>query len=91
VTETSELLQVPREQRIWVWRAESQQAAGQAIYGWSETRLVVRTLRGVKMQTVQQLFDEFAAALQFPWYFGENWAAFDECLTDLAWLPPEAG
>jgi hypothetical protein len=59
--------------------------------GWSlmsdSPRVVVRFLRGNKMRTVNSLFDEFAAALQFPYYFGENWNAFDECLTDLAWLP----
>ncbi|NGY75562.1 hypothetical protein F6Y02_01625 [Bacillus megaterium] len=33
--------------------------------------------------------DEWAAALQFPDYFGENWAAFDECLNDLDWLPAD--
>jgi hypothetical protein len=47
---------------------------------------VVRTIRGSKMKTVDSLFDEFAAALQFPHYFGENWNALDECLTDLDWL-----
>lgn len=47
---------------------------------------VVRFLRGKKMATVQSMFDEFAAALQFPYYFGNNWAAFDECLADLGWL-----
>lgn len=60
--------------------------------GWSlrssdSSRVVVRFLRGNKMRSVNSLFDEFTAALQFPYYFGENWNAFDECLTDLAWLP----
>jgi Barstar (barnase inhibitor) len=48
---------------------------------------VVRFVRGKKMTTVQGFYDEFAAAMQFPYYFGYNAAAFDECLTDLSWLP----
>lgn len=36
------------------------------------------------------LFNEFGAALQFPYYFGENWAAFDECLADLSWMEADA-
>jgi len=64
-------------------------------FGWSLARhdgrqVVVRFLRGQKMQTASQLFDEFAAALQFPHYFGENWNALLECLTDLEWLPDGA-
>jgi RNAse (barnase) inhibitor barstar len=47
----------------------------------------VRVVRGKKMRTATDLFDEFAAAFQFPDYFGENWNAFDECLDDLEWLP----
>ncbi|MFD4444578.1 barstar family protein [Nocardia sp. NPDC058519] len=43
----------------------------------------VRELRGAKMRTVAELFDEFAAAFQFPYYFGANKDAFDECLRDL--------
>ncbi|MTK34715.1 hypothetical protein GL305_33545 [Nocardia seriolae] len=39
-----------------------------------------RELRGRKMRTVAGVFDEFAAAFQFPYYFGENKDAFDECL-----------
>jgi hypothetical protein len=46
-------------------------------------------VRGKKCQEFQSMFDEFSAALQFPYYFGENWAAFDECLNDLEWLPFE--
>lgn len=51
---------------------------------------VSRMIRGHKTRTTATLFDEFAAALQFPCYFGENWDAFDECMTDLAWVPGDA-
>jgi hypothetical protein len=51
---------------------------------------VARVIRGRKARTVAGLFDEFAAAFQFPYYFGENWDAFDECLNDLEWLPADA-
>ena len=49
-----------------------------------------RLIRGHKMRTAGALFDEFAAALQFPCYFGENWDALNDCLTDLVWLPGKA-
>ncbi|MGN2641490.1 barstar family protein [Nocardia takedensis] len=42
-----------------------------------------REVRAAKMRTAAGVFDEFAAALQFPYYFGENKDAFDECLRDL--------
>lgn len=66
-------------------------AADETVLAWSESGLVVRVVRGRKMRTLQGLFDEFAAALQFPWYFGENADAFDECIADLDWLPPHEG
>lgn len=66
-------------------------AAAEAAWGWQEAGLTVRVVRGRKMRTVDDLFDEFAAALQFPYYFGENWPAFDECLSDMDWLPTSVG
>lgn len=44
---------------------------------------LVREVRGSKMPTVAAVFDEFAAAFQFPYYFGDNKNAFDECMRDL--------
>ena len=49
--------------------------------------MVTRMLRGSKMRQLESLYDEIGAALQFPDYFGENGPAFDECITDLSWLP----
>ena len=66
-------------------------AAADAVLGWGAAGLTVRVLRGRKMRTLDSLFDEVAAALQFPYYFGENWAAFHECLADMDWLPAGEG
>jgi hypothetical protein len=53
-------------------------------------RLVARLIRGRKSTTREAFFDESAAALQFPYYFGENWDAFNDCITDLSWLRADA-
>lgn len=68
-----------------------QKCAAEEAWGWREAGLTVRLLRGHKMRTVDRLFDEMSAALQFPYYFGENWPALDECLADMDWLPSRAG
>jgi RNAse (barnase) inhibitor barstar len=47
---------------------------------------LVRTLDGRQMRSVHELLLEFATGFQFPWYYGENSAALDDCLTDLSWL-----
>jgi RNAse (barnase) inhibitor barstar len=49
----------------------------------------VRVIRGWKCSTYQALHNEVAAALQFPNYYGENWDAMDECITDLDWMPAD--
>lgn len=43
-------------------------------------------VRGAKSTDEASFFDELAAALQFPYYFGENWNAVWDCITDLNWL-----
>ncbi|MGI5221288.1 barstar family protein [Nocardia sp. CA-290969] len=40
-------------------------------------------LRGTRMRTLGALYDEFAAALQFPYFFRPNKDSFDECMWDL--------
>lgn len=50
---------------------------------------VLRYIRGERCKNEKSTLQEFAAALQFPYYFGTNWDAFDECMSDLSWLPGE--
>ncbi len=49
----------------------------------------VRVIRGWKCLTYESLHNEVSAALQFPNYYGENWDAMDECITDLEWMPAD--
>lgn len=68
-----------------------QQTLASARTEWVGLGLTVRIVRGRKMRTLRGVFDEFAAALQFPLYFGENMDAFDECIGDLEGLPAGKG
>ena len=43
-------------------------------------------VRGTKMRTVAGFFDELAAALQFPIWFGANWDALVDVARDRGWL-----
>ena len=52
-------------------------------------RLCARIVRARKALTTAAFFDEIASAFQFPYYFGENWDALNDCVSDLDWLPGE--
>jgi Barstar (barnase inhibitor) len=84
------LLSVSDSSALLVIEADAKSSA-EVVLGWRDAGLTVRAVRGRKMRTVEDMFDEMAAALQFPNYFGENWPAFDECLADMDWLPMNVG
>lgn len=55
---------------------------------WQESQAgaYVSYLRGKNCKTEDAFLIEVAASFQFPYYYGENWPAFDECIQDLEWL-----
>ena len=46
-------------------------------------------LDGKKINSKQTFLKQAAEAMEFPTYFGANWDAFDECITDLTWCPAQ--
>jgi RNAse (barnase) inhibitor barstar len=48
--------------------------------------LLDRTFPDAVVRAIRDFFNEVSAAWQFPYYFGENWNAFNDCITDLEWL-----
>ncbi len=74
------LLLRSRPAGLWLLRGEAETVHG------LETRLV----EGARCATSAELFDEWSAALEFPEQFARDWDAFDECVSDLEWLPGTA-
>jgi hypothetical protein len=56
------LLSVSEASAFLVMEADARSAAN-AVLGWADAGLTVRTVRGRKMRTVERLFDEMAAAM----------------------------
>jgi hypothetical protein len=51
------------------------------------SEFAVAVLDGNEAATRTGFFEEIDRALRFPDYFGRNWDAVYDCLTDLSWLP----
>jgi hypothetical protein len=51
------------------------------------SNVVLVTVDGSAIESKAELLRALATALDFPPYFGRNWDALADCLTDLAWLP----
>lgn len=43
-------------------------------------------INGDEIIDQNSFFKEFATVLNFPNYFGHNWDAFYDCITDLSWI-----
>lgn len=47
---------------------------------------IVRTLAGSELLTKESAMMAIETAMSFPPYFGRNWEALRDCLTDLSWI-----
>ncbi|MEH2316387.1 barstar family protein [Nostoc sp.] len=73
-----------------VWSIDVKQGIGEAVEKIAaESGTKVFYLDGKKINSKETFLSKAAEAMQFPTYFGANWDAFDECITDLTWCPAE--
>ena len=67
--------------RSGVYRAVDARLAPQALAAGFD----VATISLSRVTGKSELLDRFAAALAFPEWFGANWDALQDCLSDLSW------
>jgi hypothetical protein len=60
---------------------------GTMVKGLVDQGVKVFYLDGRAINSKKSFFSKAAEVMQFPEYFGHNWDAFDECITDLEWVP----
>jgi RNAse (barnase) inhibitor barstar len=54
-----------------------------------QLRLAFFHLEGRKIERKEQFLNHAALAMHFPEHFGNNWDAFEDCITDFSWLEEE--
>ena len=67
----------------------SGESAANLASGLKNRGIQVFYLDGREICDKQSFLHKVAEAMKFPDYFGYNWDALDECITDLDWCPAE--
>ncbi|MBF0378367.1 MAG: barstar family protein [Desulfamplus sp.] len=57
----------------------------------SNRKAVFIYIEGDNICDKKSFFQEMSLKMKFPSYFGFNWDAFRDCITDLSWLPMQNG
>ncbi len=70
-------------------RSNRKQVIKEIIEGLSQQGTQVFYLNGKEISSKETFLTKAAEAMNFPAYFGANWDAFDESITDLTWYPAE--
>lgn len=67
--------------------ANRKQTVEKVIEALSGQGIQVFYLDGREIYNKETFLEKVAKTMKFPSYFGANWDAFEECITDLTWCP----
>jgi RNAse (barnase) inhibitor barstar len=73
-----------------VYRLAADQPLAPLRRGIAQSSARLFTVNGTAITDKPSFLRACARAMHFPRYFGRNWDAFEECITDLAWAPAPA-
>ncbi|MFG2777494.1 barstar family protein [Streptomyces prunicolor] len=74
----------------WVIKADLDDASVRNYVQDAGDSGVVVEFQGGEARTLDSFFSMISSRLDFPEYFGRNWPALKDCLTDLEWLPADS-